>query len=140
MSKLTLKALPISAVLAAVCSLPAFAGSAYVENDYSIRNVFNGHSSTKVKVDDTYKYWREAKSTATKKGWSSTHVEQYSGSDKKGEWTDSSLIEKDKFDVSTHTTTWEKGDGITKQTVNVTDVYDYNGTDKTHRTTTGFSY
>ncbi len=141
MSKLNLrKALPISAVLAAFCALPAVAGSSYTENSYNLRNITNGRSVTNINVTDVKNTWGEGGSYNSKEGTSSTSVYQSTRTDAPGEWTSSTLSEQDSFDITATSFTKERFDGTTKTNVSVTDAYDYAGTDKTHRTTSGFDF
>ena len=132
----------LSTVLVGAMSVPAFAGgaSSYVENDFSVRNIYNGRSSTKVNVDSNYKFDRHATSVSTKEGHSLTTTSQSASGDKDGFWIDQSFDEVDSFDISATTTVTESGWGNETKSVRVNDSYSYNGIDKTHRVTTGFSY
>ena len=132
----------LSTVLVGAMSVPAFAGgaSSYVENDFSVRNIYNGRSETKVNIDSNYKFDRSAVSYSSKEGTSYTETNQSASGDKDGFWIDQSFNEVDDFTISASTTVTENGWGNETKTVRVSDSYSYNGIDKTHRVTTGFSY
>ena len=136
------KVASLSTVLVGALSVPALAGgaSSYVENDFSVRNIYNGRSSTKVNIDSNYDFTRSAESYSTKNGTSVTTTSQSAKGHKDGFDINQSFNEQDNFEISASTTVTENGSGNETKTVRVSDSYSYNGIDKTHRVTTGFSY
>ena len=136
------KVASLSTVLVGALSVPAFAGgaSSYVENDFSVRNICNGRSSTNVNVDSNYDFTRSATSVSTKEGTSLTTTSQSAVGHTDGFDINQSFNETDDFNISATTTITENGSGSETKAVVVSDSYSYNGIDKTHRVTTGFSY
>lgn len=130
----------LSALFVGALSLPALAGSSYVENDFSIRNIYNGRSKTDVKVNTRYDFDRTATSTASKVGTSHTTTTQMTKGDIDGLWQEQSFREVDDFDISTSSTSTETGWGHKTEEIRVTDTYSYNGIDKTHRVTSGYDF
>jgi hypothetical protein len=124
--------LPLSAILVAAAALPSLAGSTYVENSYNLRSTFNGKSNTSVKVDEVYKGWRSADSSATKNVWSTTTTTE----NKDGR----SFHEVDKADIHTTSGSWEKGDFTNTTAVRQHESYDFSGFSKDHRVTSGYSF
>lgn len=142
MMKLSLmgKVASLSTLFVTALSLPAFAGSTYVENDYSIRNIYNGRSRTKVRIDSRYDFTRKASSTAKKYGTSNTVTRQASKGDVDGLWQEQSFYEVDDFTISTSSKSSEIGKGHKIEKIRVNDTYSFNGIDKTHRVTSGYDY
>ncbi|MGF1602180.1 MAG: hypothetical protein ACFCU8_09190 [Thermosynechococcaceae cyanobacterium] len=126
------KILPLSAILVAAAALPSLAGSTYVENSYNLRSTFNGKSHTNVKVDEVYKGWRSADSSATKNVWSTTTTTE----NKDGR----TFSEVDKADIRTTSGSWEKGDFTNTTAVRQTESYDFSGFSKDHRVTSGYNF
>jgi hypothetical protein len=124
--------LPLSAILVAAAALPSLAGSTYVENSYNLRSTFNGKSNTSVKVDEVYKGWRSADSSATKNVWSTTTTTEH----KDGR----SFEEVDRADIQTTSRSWEKGDFTNTTAVRQNESYDFSGFSKDHRVTSGYSF
>ena len=135
-----IKVASLSALCTAAISAPALAGSSYVENDYSIRNVFNGRSRTDVKIDSQYDFQRSASSNASKVGTTRTETNQSSRGDVDGFWTEQSFNEVDNFDIASYSNASETGSGWRTEKIRVNDSYSYNGIDKTHRVTSGFDF
>ena len=134
------KAASLSTLFAAALTAPALAGSTYVENDYSIRNIYNGRSRTNVKIDSNYEFDRKAYSRASKKGTSFTETDQISKGDVDKVWQDQTFAEVDDFRIDTASKSIEVGDGFKRENIRVQDSYSYNGIDKTHRVTSGYDY
>ena len=132
----------LSTVLVGTMSLPALAGGAstYVENSYSLRNIYNGRSETKVNIDSTYEFDRTAQSNASKIGTTSSTTKQSAYGHKDGFDISQTFEEKDNFNIENTSSVTETGSGTETKTVEVTDSYSYNGFDKTHRVTSGFGY
>ena len=132
----------LSLLLVGTLSLPAIAGgaSAYVENDFSVRNIYDGRSETRVKIDSLYTFDRRAISNSVKQGSSFTLTKQSASGDVGGFWIDQSFKEIDNFNIYANTKIDETGWGKEVKAIRVSDTYSYNGIDKTHRVSTGFSY
>ena len=132
----------LSVIFINTLSLSAFAGgaSSYVENDFRIRNIYNGRSETKVRVDSNYTFDRKAISDSIKQGTSLSVTKQSASGDVGGFWVEQSFKEIDNFNISANTTLEERGWGQEIKNVRSFDTYRYNGFDKTHRVSTGFSY
>ncbi|WP_299492011.1 hypothetical protein [Acaryochloris sp. IP29b_bin.137] len=122
-----------SALFLGLAAAPAFAGSSSVSNSWNIRDIKGGYSSTSVNVTDNYSYWREAGSDAIKKERGVNIVKDYN----KG---GPSLYEKDVYNITAKSWTYEKGDGHSTTTVNVNEHYYFDGLDKTHTVTSGYSF
>ena len=137
-----IKSISLSTVLVGALSLPAIAGGAstYFENSYNIRNIFNGLSETKVRLDSTYRFDRKSVSDSLKQGTTNSVTKQSASGDVDGFWTEQSFIEKDKFHISARSNVTENGWGVEKVRLTSFDTFQYNGFDKTHRVTSGFSY
>lgn len=126
--------LPVcSALFLGFVAMPAFAGTSSVSNSWNIRDIKNGHSSTTVNVTDNYSYWREAGSDAVKKERGVNIVKDYN----KG---GPSLYEKDVYKIKASSWTYEKGDGHSLTEVVVSESYNFDGLDKTHTVTSGYSF
>ncbi|MCM1982326.1 hypothetical protein [Lyngbya confervoides] len=130
----------LSTLFAGALTLPALAGSTYVENDYSIRNIYKGRNTTNVNIDTNYKFDRHAVSKSTKDGTTWTETKQKSSGHVDGLWQEQSFREVDDFEISATSKSTETGWGSTKEKVRVHDTYNYNGIDKTHRVTSGFDF
>ena len=141
-SGIGIKIISLSTVLVGALSIPAIAGGAstYVENSYSIRNIFSGLSETKVRLDSTYRFDRKSISDSLKQGTTSSRTNQSASGDVDGFWVDQSFREVDKFNIYSRSNVVENGWGIEKVSLRSFDSYQYNGFDKTHRVTSGFGY
>lgn len=113
-------------------ALPAAAGESYVENSYRVKSIFNGHSTTNVRVKEQYDARTWAGSVSTKEVEATTTT----SGDKDGVW----FKEVDNSKIKTVSSATE--DGKLSRTTNVTqrDSYDYSGINKDHRVTGGFSF
>lgn len=128
--------LPVcSALFLSLAAMPAFAGTSSVSNSWNLRDIEHGRSKTKVKVNDTYKYKRSAGSDAVKHEWGFNIVsDNYNSKD------GPSLYEYDSYDITASSWTKEHGRGKSKTKVNVTESYRFDGLDKTHTVTSGYSF
>ncbi len=139
------KVLPLSAILVGFAALPSLAGSSYVENSYDLKNTFNGRSSTKVRVDETYKGWREAGSDATKTVNATTTTSYNEWGDITADngdvaWRDTTFNETDTTNITVNSWSKEKGDFTRTTDIDVDESYNFTGFNKTHKVTSGFSF
>ena len=126
------RALSLSVILLNVVVLPSFAGSAYVEDSYRLRKIFNGESTTKVKIKEIYTGIREADSYAVKREWGSTvAIEAKDGRN---------FYENDRFNITTKSSAQERGNVRKVTNVNVIESYEFSGFNKSHRVTSGFDF
>ncbi|PZD72131.1 hypothetical protein C1752_04109 [Acaryochloris thomasi RCC1774] len=134
------RVLPLSAILVGFAALPSLAGSSYVENSFNLKNTYNGHSDTKVKVHEVYKGTRSAGSDAVKNEWSVTTTDYTEKGDVAGSWRETNFSEVDVADISV--SSWSSEHGRFKNTTDVAvhESYDFSGFDKTHRVTSGFDF
>ncbi|WP_299492013.1 hypothetical protein [Acaryochloris sp. IP29b_bin.137] len=128
------RVLPIcSALFLSLAAMPAFAGTSSVSNSWNLRDIEHGRSKTKVNVKDTYKYKRHAGSHAVKNEWGFNTV---TDNPKDGP----SLYEYDSYDITASSWTKESGRGKSVTKVNVSESYKFDGLDKTHTVTSGYSF
>jgi hypothetical protein len=150
-----LRILPITAgLLLSAVSLPAFAGTSSVSNSYSIRDIHDGVSTTNVDVHESYSGYRNAYSDAYKDEYGITVTTDGSSTTSR-KWqscgygcsTDTTTVsddarfeEVDVYYASTHSYASEYGTFYNNTHVDVTDTYKYDGFDKTHTVSSGFSF
>jgi hypothetical protein len=144
--------LPISATLfLGLASMPAFAGTSSVTNSFSTRDIKNGISKTNIDVYEKYNFRRDAYSEANKEEYGVTVVTDNLGSQEQGVHEartqrpkpndDSSKffeIDVYKADASSYAKEW--GHGYKTTDVNVYESYEFDGFDKTHTVSSGFSF
>ena len=111
-----------------------------MENDFSIRNIFRGRSLTRINIDRYSNIIQEGRAFSSKYGSSQTETFQSTFGKVDGFKTRQTFAEVDDFIINARSIAKESG--ITSQTesISVTDSYDFNGIDKTHRVTSGFNF
>ncbi len=124
--------LPGLLLFLSVAAQRASAGSAYAENSYRVRQIFNGKSETKLDIQETYSGERKAGSTAIKREWGTTTVTESANG--------RNFVETDRFDITTRSYSRERGDFLRTTNINVTESYDFSGFEKSHRVTSGFDF
>ncbi len=125
-------AIPLSFVLLSVVTLPSLAGSSYVENSYKVRSIFNGKSTTKIDIQEVYEGVREATSSAVKREWGTTSVSEIQNG--------RNFAERDRFDITTRSSSQERGNVLKNTNISVRESYDFSGFEKSHRVTSGFDF
>lgn len=113
-------------------ALPASAGSSYVENSYRLKSIYNGKSTTNIRVHETYKADTWAHSSATKNEWGHTSVSEHKDGRKFNEY--------EAFDITTSSYAQEDGKLHRNVNIHTKESYNFSGFEKDHRVTSGFDF
>lgn len=149
------KLLPLSATLfLGLAAMPAFAGTSSVTNSWSTRDIKNGYSKTNINVHEKYDFHRDAGSDAHKTEYGLTVITDNLNQSELGSYEtrtnhpptpkpgdDSTKffeVEVYKADASSWAKEWGYGYRDTK--VNAQEYYEFDGFDKTHSVSSGFSF